>query len=157
MRVLLIAVALLAGACDGPEAPRTTPVASKAGMADTGDACALQRIRYDFRGLQDEFLVGDAGSGPVARQALFAKQRIRVNTDGAPRSYHSVDINADDPKIGALNIICNAGVKVRRTSWLSWLRDGEPVACRKNNLQVNPDYAKAFEAIRANDWRPVGG
>lgn len=151
-------IALLAAGCDSPEAPQTTPVTTLNRAETTDhDICGLQRVAYSFRGLRDEFLVGATSAGPVARKALFAKRRIVVNTDGAPKSYHSSVINADNPKVGALNIICNAGVKIHQHSWKSFFRRGPELACYSKGIEVSPAYMQAFDAIRRNNWRPASG
>jgi hypothetical protein len=159
MRVMIVGVVLLLTACDSraPDAPQTTSIPAPKAANRSPDICGLQRVGYNFRGLKDEFLVGNAGSEPLARQALFAKRRWQVNTDGAPTSYHSVVLNADDPKVGALNIICNAVVRIRQTRWLGFLHNGAELACHRSGFRVSPEYMHAFEAIKDNDWHPAGG
>jgi hypothetical protein len=166
---LAICAALLAGCGDqktvsGPEQPKTTTAAPKAGVdAATLASCGLKPIDYDFRGLKDRMLVGKADGD--TRDAVFARRVVHVNTDGAPNSYHSRVIGADDRQVGALNLICNAVVTIRPESWTSWLPSWlpgtappKPIRCYgERGIKIDPTFARLYEAIRANDWQPAEG
>jgi hypothetical protein len=171
-RAKLVAVALAAamsGCGDqktvtAPEQPKTTAAAPKAGVdAATLEACGLTSVDYDFRGLKDRLLVGKAET--TERGAVFARRVLHVNTDGAPNSYHSRVIAADDRQIGALNLICNAVVQIRPVSWGEWLptwfpgySKPKPIRCYgERGIKVDANYARIYEAIRANDWQPAEG
>ncbi len=152
-RHLLLLISL--AGCSQTEAPQTQPVESAQRAGANAQLCGLQEVSYRFRDFQDKFLVGNAAPGPAARKAVFAKRRIRVNTDGAAASYHSEDLAADNAAIGALNSICNAGVEIHKRGWFDFIWPGERVKCAAGPAAVNPSYAQAFSAIRQNDWRPT--
>lgn len=163
-----LACALVAGCSDQTsttttEAPKTTPAAAKPGAdAAALAACKLDAVDYDFRGLKDRFLVGKDQQDALKRQAVFARRVFHVNTDGAPNSYHSKTIGADDRALGALNLICNAVVSIHPVggwfSWLPWAAKPRPLRCYgERGIKVDPAYAAAYEKIRANDWKPTDG
>jgi hypothetical protein len=131
----------------------TTPAAA---------ACALRPVSYEHGRLKDTFLIGGGAADPLKREAVFARRRIQINTDGAPNSYHSEAINADQPSIGAINIVCNSGTKLYAWGLWSYLKSffvtPEPIACySKSGISVDPKYTEIYNAIKANDWSPAAG
>src|SRR5262249_20503077 len=85
---ILVSAILLAG-CERAERARTVEAPFNSAAATK---CGLQRISYGFRKMQDNLLVGDASESTLVRKALFANRRLTVNTDGSPRSYHTIAI-----------------------------------------------------------------
>lgn len=166
------AAAVLTAACldqqpaAPPEVAKTAPSPAKPGVdAAAVAACKLDGVDYDYKGLKDRFLVGKAGEKDLVREAVFARRVLHVNTDGAANSYHSEVIAADDPKVGALNLICNAGVRIyphgwvqQYFSWLPWIAAPKPIKCYgERGVTVDPAYAAAYQKLRANDWKPADG
>jgi hypothetical protein len=156
-------VIMLCAACE-EEKPPPVPVATVAVPAKPGEAaaaCGLRAVVYRHGKLKDTFLVGKETSDPLRRHAVFSKRRLRVNTDGAENSYHSDRINADDRSVGAVNIICNAGVRIYPHSvWNFWglLVRPQPVECyASSRISVEPRYMELYKAIKDNDWRPAQG
>lgn len=161
MRALAAAsVAIVCAGCEEPKAPRPAAQTQDVPRADSpaASACALHPVNYTHGSLKDRFLVGKDAADPLKRQAVFAKRRLAVNTDGAENSYHSDKINADDPSIGAINIICNADVKLYERSLWTWFRRPQPVKCyRDSGVSVEPRYMEIYKAIKDNDWKPAQG
>jgi hypothetical protein len=154
-------IALISAGCEEqrptPSAPvQTVEVPSAVG--ETASTCALRAIAYTHGKLKDKFLIGKDDTDPLKRQALFAKRRLQVNTDGAENSYHSDRINADDRSVGAVNILCNANVKLYPQTWWSFLRRPEPVKCYKSDgVSVEPRYIEIYKAINSAGWKPAEG
>jgi hypothetical protein len=73
---------------------------------------------------------------------VFFRTSLRVNTDGAPNSYHPQDLTGTER---AINNICN-GVAVSRI-----LRDG-----RRSNLPCR-EARQIFARFRDNGWRVPAG
>ena len=108
--------------------------------AQLPEPCPLTTVEYRYGSLMTNVLVERFGDGSTSRNVVVGRRRIQVNTDGAPNSYHSRVIKADDEKVGAINIVCNAQVRIFR-------KDGEtkkPVACRKGDFSVTDEYAAAY-------------
>ena len=121
-------------------------------------ACSLRPIGYTHGALKARFLIGKDDSDPLRRQALFAKRRLQVNTDGAENSYHSDRINADDRSVGAVNIVCNANVKLYPQSLWSFFWRPEPLKCyRDSGISVEPRYMEVYKSIKGSDWKPAQG
>jgi len=163
-----LAASMIAAACSeqpattAPESAKTAAAAPKPGADPAAVAtCGLVPVDYDFRGLKDRFLVGKGAENSLNRQAVLARRVIHVNTDGAPNSYHSKVIGADDRQLGALNLICNAVVAIHPESWFAWLpwvAKPKPLRCYgERGIRVDPGYAAIYEKIRANDWKPTDG
>lgn len=162
--LLAASVMLLCAGCEEEEKPPPVPTATVAVPAKSGDAaaaCALGAVAYRHGTLKDTFLVGKETGDPLRRHAVFAKRRLRINTDGAENSYHRDRINADDRSVGAVNIICNAGVRIYPHSvWNLWGVLGRPEAVKcytSIGISVEPRYIELYKAIRDNDWRPAQG
>jgi len=79
---------------------------------------------------------------------VVGRRRITVNTDGAPNSYHSRVIKADDAAVGALNIICNAQAKIFKKVG----ETKQPLTCRQGGASVTDEFAAAFEELRKKNW-----
>jgi hypothetical protein len=164
LRVLAVAAVAAPGAACGdeqaaqPVQTEVLPVA--AGAAPS--ACALRPVRYVHGKLEDKFLIGGGPGEPLKREAVFAKRRIQINTDGAPNSYHGDAISADDPSVGAINIICNSGTKLYESGLWSYLKSlfvaPESLKCYgKSGISVDPRYAEIYKSVKANDWSPAQG
>lgn len=154
------ALAVACAACEGEKTP--APLAQTVDLPKEASAaasmCALRPVQYAYGTLKDKFLVGGDGSDALKRQAVFAKRRIQINTDGADNSYHSERISADDPSVGAINIICNAGVKIYARSVWNLFRKPEPLRCYgPKGISVDSRYADTYKAIRDNNWKPANG
>ena len=171
--VALTCVALL-GACEEPKKQeagpadvlKSAPSPPRAGVDPAAlAACKLAGVDYEYKGLKDRFLVGKAGEGELTREAIFARRVLHVNTDGAANSYHADVIAADKPEVGALNLVCNAGVRIiphgwvqQYFSWLPWVEAPKPIKCYgETGVTVDPAYAAAYLKIKANDWKPADG
>jgi hypothetical protein len=154
-------ITLLLAGCEQqrptPSAPVQTSEVS-VGVSKAGSTCSLRAIAYTHGKLKDRFLIGNDDTDPLTRQALFARRRLQINTDGAENSYHSDRINADDRSVGAVNILCNANVKLYPQTWWSFLRRPEPLNCyKKNGVSVEPLYMEIYKAIKNADWKPAQG
>jgi hypothetical protein len=159
-----IIAACIAALCTGCEQrkPAVSPVQTvdlPTAVNDAQSTCLLRPIRYVHGKLKDTFLIANANAdNPLNRQAVFARRRLQVNTDGAENSYHSDRINADDRDIGAVNIICNANVKVYPNTWWSLVRRTEPIKCYAGRgISVEARYMEIYQAIRSSGWRPAEG
>jgi hypothetical protein len=116
--------------------------------AQLPEPCPLTGVEYRYGSLTTNVLVERFDDNSTARGVVVGRRRIQVNTDGAPNSYHSRVIKADDETVGAINIICNAQVKIFK-------KDGDtkrPVVCRQSNASVSDEYAKAYEELRDKNW-----
>lgn len=116
--------------------------------AQLPEPCPLTPVEYRYGGLMTNVLVERFDDNSASRHAVVGRRRIEVNTDGAPNSYHSRVIKADDETVGAINIICNAQTKIFK-------KVGEvkkPVICRQGEMSVTDEYATAYEELRNNNW-----
>src|ERR1700682_4765734 len=91
-------IAILCAGCKEETTPSPLAQTMEVPLAasEAASACALRAVAYTSGTLKDRFLIGKDDGDPLKRQALFAKRRLQVNTDGAENSYHSDKINADD-------------------------------------------------------------
>ena len=112
------------------------------------EPCPLTAIEYRFRNLMTNLLVERFDADSNSRQVVIGRRRIQINTDGAPNSYHSRVIKADDETVGAINIICNARVSIFKKTG----ETKKPVACRLGDYSVTDEYAKAYEELKAKNW-----
>lgn len=113
------------------------------------DPCPLSAIEYKFENFKANILVERFDESSTERKVVFARRRIQVNTDGAANSYHSTTIKADDEQVGAVNLICNATVKIFKTNGA----DRREVDCRTaDTLSVTPEYAAAYEELKTKNW-----
>lgn len=157
------ALTVLATGCEQEPAALPIKTADLApAKGEAAAACALRPVSYEHGRLKDTFLVGGGAADPLKREAVFATRRIQINTDGAPNSYHSEAINADEPSVGAINIVCNAGTKLYEWSLWSFLKSffvtPEPIGCYgKSGITVDPAYAQIYKAVKDNDWSPAAG
>jgi hypothetical protein len=109
--------------------------------------CPLTAIEYRYGSLMTNVLVERFDDNSTLRNVVVGRRRIQVNTDGAPNSYHSRIIKGDDETVGAINIICNAQIKIFK-------KVGEakqPIVCLDGN-SVADEYATAYEELRNNNW-----
>ena len=153
-------IAIFCAGCEQekPPGPPVQTVEVPVAAGEAASACLLRPIAYTHGKLKDKFLIGKDDTDPLKRQAVFAKRRLQVNTDGAENSYHSDRINADDRNIGAVNIVCNADVKLYPRTWWSFLRRPEPLNCyAKNGVSVEPRYMEIYKAIKNAEWKPAEG
>lgn len=158
-------VALLGAGCNEQQTakPITTEDALIPAFANAAaPKCALRPVRYSHGRLKDKFLIGSGAGDPLKRGAVFAKRRIQINTDGAPNSYHADVINADQPKVGAINILCNAGPKLYPSGTWAYIKSFfvEPKSLKcygKPWFTVDPKYANTYKSIKENNWEPAQG
>jgi hypothetical protein len=115
--------------------------------AQLPEPCPLTAVEYRYGNLMTNVLVERFDGASTSRNVVLGRRRIQVNTDGAPNSYHSRAIKADDEAVGAINIICNADVKIFKKSGDAKI----PVACRKD-ISVADEYAAAYEELRNKNW-----
>lgn len=161
LRAAAAATAVMTCAACGDQVAK--PIETKeVPAASSAAACGLRPVRYEHGRLKDTFLIGGEPNQSVKREAVFAKRRIQINTDGAPNSYHADTINADDPAVGAINIICNSGTKLYEHGLWAFVKGlfikPEPLECYgKSGITVDPKYAEIYKAIKANDWSPAAG
>jgi hypothetical protein len=116
--------------------------------AQLPEPCPLTTVEYRYGSLMTNVLVERFDDGSASRGMVVGRRRITVNTDGAPNSYHSRVIKADDAAVGALNIICNAQAKIFK-------KVGESknlLACRQGGDSVTDEFAAAFEELRNKNW-----
>jgi hypothetical protein len=116
--------------------------------AQLAEPCPLTAVEYRYGNLMTNVLVERFDNNSTLRNVVVGRRRIQVNADGAPNSYHSRVIKADDETVGALSIICNADTKIFKKA-------GEtktPVACRKGDISVSDEYAAAYEELRNKNW-----
>jgi hypothetical protein len=110
--------------------------------------CPLTAVEYRFRNLMTNLLVERFDDNSTSRKVVIGRRRIQINTDGAANSYHSRAIKADDETVGAINIICNARVKIFK-------KVGDiktQVPCLKGDFSVTDEYVTAYEELRNNNW-----
>jgi hypothetical protein len=115
--------------------------------AQLPEPCPLTTVEYRYGSLMTNVLVERFDDGSASRGVVVGRRRITVNTDGAPNSYHSRVIKADDAAVGALNIACNAQIKIFK-------KVGEtkkPLACRQG-VSVTDEFAMAFAELRDKNW-----
>jgi hypothetical protein len=116
--------------------------------AQLPEPCPLATVEYRYGSLMTHVLVERFDDGPASRGVLVGRRRLTVNTDGAPNSYHSRVIKADDATVGALNIICNAQAKIFKKVG----ETRQPLACRQGGASVTDEFAAAFEELRKKNW-----
>lgn len=156
-------IAIVSAGCEErQQRPAPTPpvqtVEVPVAAGEAASACSLRAVTYTHGKFKDKFLIGKDVADPLKREAVFARRRLQVNTDGAENSYHSDRINADDRSVGAVNIVCNANVKLYPQTWWSFLRRPEPLKCYKNSgVSVEPRYMEIYKAIKSGDWKPAEG
>ncbi len=113
------------------------------------DPCPLSAIEYKYENFKANILVERFDDRSTERKVVFGRRRIQVNTDGAANSYHSAAIKADDEQVGAVNLICNAKVQIFKGAG----NDKREVPCRTaDTLSVTPEYAAAYEELKAKNW-----
>ena len=116
--------------------------------AQLPEPCPLTTVEYRYGSLMTNVLVERFDDGSASRGVVVGRRRIMVNTDGAPNSYHSRVIKADDAAVGALNIACNAQIKIFK-------KVGEtkkPLVCRQGGASVTDEFATAFAELRDKNW-----
>jgi len=116
--------------------------------AQLAEPCPLTTVEYRFGSLMTHVLVERFDDGSASRGVVVGRRRITVNTDGAPNSYHSRVIKADDATVGALNIICNAQAKIFKKVG----ETKQPLACRQGGASVTDEFVAAFEELRKKNW-----